>query len=73
MDRPIQTRIDHLDGKHHGEEETAATLGCAACYRLVGLGESAPRGRFDAEPPRPRWTQRANLKDFTAFVPAELN
>lgn len=74
MDTPITTRIAHLNGAHHGEEETAASAGCGACYRIVAEGGSAPRGRFDSQPPTPRpsarrgkWLDRLG-KDFTAYV-----
>lgn len=52
MDTNISTRIAHVRGDHHGEEEHFATLGCGACYANVGLGEPSP-------PRQPRWVQRA--------------
>lgn len=76
MDTPIRTRIAHHRGDHHGEEETHATLGCGACYRLVGLGESAPsrQDRIDASRAsagRARWLDRVG-KDLTGFAGPEL-
>lgn len=65
---PLRLRLAHNRGEHDGEEETFATAGCNACYRLVALGLSAP-----APAPRPAWLDRMG-KDLTGFVsPLERN